>query len=184
MCFVNFKYFHLFSCACIFDFQLWHPIFIIHRYVTNNLCNLTWLLKRIGEKLPSLSEAVIIRPHMMTATTHKYMFWFFLWRELSTNSLIMASPNEKKIFLKIFYYGENTSSKVYLFPKETSSPKRIVLLFYWIIMIQVLFTFFKLYKWYQIAQRISLIANLFRTSHLYLHNQTDNRLIKMAPLIS
>ena len=130
------------------------------------MCNLTWLLKRIGVKLSSRSETVIIRPHMVTATTHKYMFWFFLRRELSTNSLIMASPNEKKIFLKIFYYGENASSKVYLFPKEISSPKRIVLLFSWIIMIQVFFTFFKLYKRYQIAHRISLIANLLKTSHL------------------
>ena len=56
-------FYYLFSCAYIFDLTLWHIMFIIHRYMTNNAGQYCPTLKRIGERFPPHYGATIQRRH-------------------------------------------------------------------------------------------------------------------------
>ena len=61
----------LFSCGCIFDFQLWHIMFIINRCVTNNTQQRYPPIEIVVEKLLLLWSS-----HNMS--THKCKFLNFL----------------------------------------------------------------------------------------------------------
>ena len=68
------------SCAYIFDFQLWHIIFIIHRCVTNN-----------AEHRYLACDAIFRKASLKiwesnNTSTHKCNILFFLWRKLLTDT--------------------------------------------------------------------------------------------------
>ena len=73
-------------CAYIFDFQLWHIMFVIDRYVTKN-DGQRYLSIGVDCKEASLMLwcSHIIRHHT-NIHFYKYNFLFFFRRKLSTNS--------------------------------------------------------------------------------------------------
>ena len=74
-------YFPLFfSCAYIFDFQLWHIIFIIHRCETNNAGH------RYLASEANCRKASLKLWESNNTSTHKNNILFFLWRKLLTDT--------------------------------------------------------------------------------------------------